>query len=181
MNGRFWIIEAAGRSMATGLFLSAVFYATSANAEPTVIHDRGHTRPITDYVFLPNTALPPITNPPRVPDPNALMFQVFPVQSAGLTPGKVSRRAVKLPQLPAPLFLIGTDPRSRRWLLQYRDRLQELQAVGLVVEAGSLQKFRALEEIALDLSLTPAPALVLAKQLGLQHYPALISRTLIEQ
>ena len=170
----------AGKRMATEVFLLAVF-SLSASAEPAVIHDRGNTRPITDYVFLPGTALPPITNPPRAPDPNALMARVFPVQTAVLTPGKVQRRAVELSQLPAPLFLIGTDPRSRHWLLQYRNRLQELQAVGMVVEAGSLQEFRTLEEIALDLSLTPAPALVLAKQLGLRHYPVLISRTLIEQ
>lgn len=175
------MITATRKCGAAEVFLLAVF-SLSANAEPAVIHDRGNTRPIMDYVFVPRPAsIPPITNPPRAPDPNALMSQFFPVQSAGLTPGDVSRRAVELSQLPAPLFLIGTDPRSRRWLLQYRDRLQELQAVGFVVEAGSLQEFRALEEIALDLRLSPAPAVQLAKQLGLRHYPVLISRTLIEQ
>lgn len=136
---------------------------------------------MTDYVFVPNPALPPIKNRPRPPDPDALLSRVFPVKTANLTPGDVPRRVVELPQLPTPLFLIGTDPRSRDWLLQYRNRLQNAQAVGLVVEAASLAEFHALEAIADGLSLTPAPVPQLAKHLGLAHYPVLISRTLIEQ
>ena len=48
-------------------------------------------------------------------------------------------------------------------------------AVGLLVEATSLEDLRAIAEIADGLPITPASGSDIAKALGIAHYPAGIS------
>lgn len=162
--------------------LSLCGAVSPGNAEPVVIHDSGNTRPITDYLFMPRPeSLPQPTAVPPAPNPESLASRIFPVHTLEMTPGEAQVRTVDFPQLPRPIFLIGTDDRSRNWLLRYRGRLEEVQAIGLVVEAGSEQDFLSIKEIAGGLEMASAPASGLPKRLDLRHYPILITRTLIEQ
>lgn len=104
----------------------------------------------------------------------------FPVRSDLLTPGQVQGRVINAPGL-QPLFLVGDDENSRKWLSQRRDQLQQLQAVGLVVNVASAERFAEIQRWAGNLQLVPAPSNDLAQRLGVQHYPLLITATTIQQ
>jgi integrating conjugative element protein (TIGR03765 family) len=154
-------------------------------AEPTVIHDSGKTRPITDFVRMTPPQTPP--SPPTLRTGHELAAQflagLFPVETPELTPGRVVSQKVDL-HLPQPFFLIGSDPMSQQWLRQYRDKLAQLHAMGLVVNVATVTEFQELQELAGNIPLTPAPGSDLVQSLQgvkLGHYPVLITRGMIEQ
>lgn len=97
-----------------------------------------------------------------------------------LSPGRVEREARPLPITP-PLFLIGADPLSLQWLARHRERLIELHATGLLVEAADWQDVQRVAATAQGLRIAPAPATELARQFALRHYPVLLSSEGIEQ
>lgn len=105
---------------------------------------------------------------------------MLPVRSTLLTPGDVANRALDVPDLP-PLFLIGDDARSRRWLQQRYPMLQDLNAVGLVVNVDTPTALGNLRQLAPALTLSPVSADDLAQRLELKHYPVLITAGAIEQ
>lgn len=118
--------------------------------------------------------LPPVRMPPyREAD-------MLPVKSERLSPGKVENRVSNNPGLP-PLFLVGDDDLSRRWLTSRQGVLQQLKAVGLVVNVQHLNALTELREIGAGLDMVAASADELAERLGLQHYPLLITANGIEQ
>lgn len=104
----------------------------------------------------------------------------LPVHTPELSPGKLEREARRLPIAP-PLFLIGADPLSLQWLARYRERLIELHAVGLLVQAKDWDDLQQVANVGQGLRITPAPGTTLAKQFGLRHYPVLLSAQGIEQ
>lgn len=104
----------------------------------------------------------------------------FPVRSDQLTPGQVQGRVINAPGL-QPLFLVGDDESSRVWLSQRREQLQQLHAVGLVVNVASAERFAEVQRWAGGLQMVPAPSNDLAQRLGIKHYPLLITATTIQQ
>jgi integrating conjugative element protein (TIGR03765 family) len=104
----------------------------------------------------------------------------LPVHSLLMTPGEVTQRVIQAPGL-SPIFLIGDDSRSRAWLHHRIDTLLKLGAIGLVVNVESPTALDALRRLAPGLTLLPTSGDDLARRLGLQHYPALITATGIEQ
>ena len=104
----------------------------------------------------------------------------FPVRSDQLVPGQEQGRVINAPGL-QPLFLVGDDEMSRAWLTQRREHLQQLQAVGLVVNVASAERFAEVQRWAGDLQMVPAPSNDLAQRLGIKHYPLLITATAIQQ
>ena len=76
---------------------------------------------------------------------------------------------------------MGSDTRSRQWLQTYRERLKAIGAVGMLVQADTLEDLRTIAELANGLSVLPASASDIAKALGISHYPVLISAHGIEQ
>lgn len=104
---------------------------------------------------------------------------MLPVRSARLTTGDEPRRVIRAPGL-LPLFLVGDDDRSRAWLRQRRAALQELRAVGLVVNVATPEALVALRRLAPGLMLSPISGDDLAQRLGIRHYPVLITATGIE-
>ena len=161
-------------------FASVPFHAT---AELTVIYDSGDTQPLAPSleVFEPVDPVPP-QSPVATPlplgaaDPEAWL----PIESIGLTPGIVRSRAIHRP-FSRPLFLIGADAQSRQWLVEHRDRLKSMGAVGMLVQADNLQDLRRVAQLADGLAILPASATDIAKALGIRHYPVLISSQGIEQ
>ena len=154
-----------------------------AQAELTVIYDSGNTRPIAPFleVFESADKIPQQSPAPTRPqlgvaDPEAWL----PIQSPGLTPGSVQARSHDRP-FARPFFLIGSDARSVQWLQDHRDRLKEIGAVGMLVQAKTLDDLRTIAELADGLSILPASASDIAKALGISHYPVLISAHGIEQ
>ncbi|OPA89667.1 integrating conjugative element protein [Pseudomonas fluorescens] len=105
---------------------------------------------------------------------------MLPVKSERLSPGKVENRVTNTPGL-APIFLIGDDDLSRRWLTSRKEVLQQLKAVGLVVNVQRLGALTELRNLGEGLAMVPASADELAEHLGIQHYPLLITASGIEQ
>ncbi len=154
-----------------------------AQAELTVIYDSGNTKPIAPFLeafestaeIQQQTTIP--TKPPLgAADPKAWL----PIQSPGLTPGVVKARAHDRP-FARPFFLIGSDIRSRQWLQDHRDQLKEIGAVGMLVQADTLEDLQATANLSGGLSIMPASASDIAKALGVSHYPVLITSKGIEQ
>ncbi len=149
----------------------------------TVIFDNGNTRPLAPYlegiqapVSLPQTLRTPDVSQLSAADPE----QWLPIRSPGLTPGRVQKRAVHRP-FARPFFLIGSEAFSRHWLATHRDRLAEIGAVGMLVQAETVDDLRAIAELVNGLPVLPASASDIAEALGLSHYPVLISRDGLEQ
>jgi len=160
-----------------------VLVPVMAQAELTVIYDSGQTQPIAPFleVFEVDDAsvqqsAVPIKPPLGAADPEAWL----PIQSPGLTPGPVQVRSHDRP-FARPFFLIGSDARSRQWLQAHRDRFKAIGAVGMLVQAETLEDLRTIAELADGLSILPASASDIAKALGISHYPVLISAHGIEQ
>ena len=166
----------------TGIALAGLLLSVVAQAELTVIYDSGHTLPMAP--FLEAFAVDGASAPPRsviatpslgAADPASLL----PIQSPGLTPGPVQARSHERP-FARPFFLIGSDMRSRQWLEDHRDRLKALGAVGMLVQADTLEDLRAIAELAQGLPILPASATDIARALGIAHYPVVITAHGIE-
>ncbi|MCP5024376.1 MAG: integrating conjugative element protein, partial [bacterium] len=80
-----------------------------------------------------------------------------------------------------PFFLIGSDAQSRQWLKDNRDRLKEIGAVGMLVQADTVDDLHAIAKLANGLSILPAAGSDIAQALGIKRYPVLISAHGIEQ
>lgn len=111
---------------------------------------------------------------------SVIPLTVMPVSTPALTPGKVEARALTLPGM-RPMFLIGDDDLSRRWLSLRRDVLGQLNAVGLVVNVASEGALNDLKKHADGLELLPVSGSDLATRLRLSHYPALLTEKGLEQ
>ncbi|MCG8047492.1 MAG: integrating conjugative element protein [Candidatus Thiodiazotropha taylori] len=154
-----------------------------AQAELTVIHDSGNTQPIAPFLeaFEADDGTPQqsaVINKPQLgaADPEALL----PIRSPGLTPGPVKVRTHDRP-FTRPFFLIGSDARSRKWLQSHRKRLKEIGAVGMLVQADTVEDLRITATLADGLSILPASGRDIARALGITHYPVLITPYGIEQ
>lgn len=157
-----------------------------AVAELAVVYDSGATAPLAPYLeaFGEAPQQAPIEAQPITRLGPADLTQILPIRTPALTPGAVSPRPLSLPNgaaLPRPFFLIGADPRSRQWLEMHRERLAEIHAVGMLVNAESVADLEAIAAIARGLPILPASATDIAEILGLKHIPVLISRRGIEQ
>jgi len=127
-----------------------------------------------DAASIPLPALPPL------PTRRYSEADFVPVHSARLTPGRVRLRVIAAPGL-EPLCLIGDDPLSQAWLKAHLATLQQLHAVGLIVEVRSDAAVQALRALTPGLVLVPASGDDIARRLDLHHYPVLITATGIEQ
>lgn len=105
---------------------------------------------------------------------------MLPVTSPSLSPGKLTPRSLELPGLPR-LFLVGDDPYSLAWLTQRRAALQQIGAVGLAVEVADAAALQRLRAAASGLTILPISGEDIARRLGLQHYPVLITGSALEQ
>ena len=154
-----------------------------AGAALIVIYDSGNTQPIApflDALESSETTAPqrPANQPPQLGA--ADLATLLPIRSPGLTPGPVQPKTHDRP-FARPFFLIGSDALSRQWLLEHRGRLKEIGAVGMLVQADTLDDLQAIAKLADGLSVMPASASDIAKALSFSHYPLLITPHGIEQ
>lgn len=157
----------------------------SLAADPLiVVEDHGGVSALPYYEALnlqPRSGLPaPVVDLPKMPAAPVTDADMLPVHSFRLTPGTVMRRTLEAPGL-QPFFLVGDDELSRRWLADHASSLRERGFVGLVVNVQTPEALAHLRELALGISLSPVSADDLADRLGLDHYPAQITATGIEQ
>ena len=156
--------------------------ALPAGAELVVIFDNGRTQSLAPYLeaLEPEPQAPPPALPATPSLGAADLATLLPVRSPGLSPGKVRTRAHARPLL-RPFFMIGADARSRRWLARRREHLVSVGAIGLLVAVDSKHELRQVARLARGLSIMPAPGSDLARVLGLEHYPVLITAGGISQ
>jgi integrating conjugative element protein (TIGR03765 family) len=156
----------------------ALLAAAGEAAALEVIHDGGG-EPIDPYLarLVPRDAyaIRRIRAPSARPDRAYSLKQHLPIRSPSLTPGPIEahRRPTRLMQ---PLFLVGADPESLRWLDANRERPQQLGAVGMLVQAETEAELKTVTEAAHGLPLIPASGEAFAERLGVAHYPVLITR-----
>lgn len=157
-----------------GISLLVTLPATApATEQPEVIFDSGLTYPISTYAPSDSEE----RSRPRV---QPSMEFGFPLESQW-QPGQFERRQVHVPRLPQPFFVIGCDRISYRWLDQRKYQLETLTAIGFVVRCDSRSSYLALARHAHPLRLQAMQANGIAEKLNHSIYPALISRTAIEQ
>lgn len=164
-----------------GVFLSLI--PALAGAALTVIYDNGDTQPITPFLEAFKSTEHPL--PKRqinhAPELGAADLEsLLPIRSPGLTPGIVQHENHDRP-FSQPFFLIGSESLSQQWLLDNRDRLKEVGAVGMLVQAETVDDLHKIAELAEGLSIMPASATDIAEALKISHYPVLITAYGIEQ
>ena len=181
-----------------GLLLSLGLSA-KALAELTVIYDTGQTQPLAPLLEplladeapssepAETAALNPSSSPLSSDGP-ADLRNLLPVRSPGLTVGDVAGSALRPEVLarlaqgnPRPFFLIGSDAMSLRWLASHRDVLEDLGAMGMLVQAETENDVRRVAEVAQGLSITLGSGSDLAAALGINRYPVLITTDGIRQ
>ncbi|MFM2666643.1 integrating conjugative element protein [Vibrio mediterranei] len=104
--------------------------------------------------------------------------QMLPVITPSLTPGEVTSRTLTQ-SVPLPLFIVGDDPLSHRWLLAKQDYLRKIGAKGMVVNVRTLAGWRRMQQY--NLTLYPVQGDDFARAFGLSHYPVFIEKHVIKQ
>lgn len=79
-----------------------------------------------------------------------------------------------------PLFVVGDDSASLQWLKRHRQALQASHAIGLIIQASSIDSLQKIQAAAGHLALYPAKAKAVSERFGVDCYPVLISQHLIE-
>jgi len=163
--------------------------SSSAWAAPQILYDSGQTQPLAPYYeSLRGEVPPPDTRPTPSGKADLTVEDLLPIDTPEMNPGPLQAHAINLPKgVPLnaagarPLFLIGTDPLSRRWLVRHRARLKAVGAVGMLVQASTVEELQAVARIGEGLRIMPASGTELARLYALKHYPVLIWRGRIEQ
>ena len=148
----------------------------------TVIYDSGNTQPISQY--LPQRLERENNKQSRQSthvQKQKMSVYVLPITTPSLSPGVVKASPKALRYLQQPLFLVGSDSRSKHWLIGKREQLIQLGAVGLLIQAKDKKDVEAMLVLAQGLRLVPASAEGFSAELGLTHYPILLSNQGWEQ
>lgn len=158
-------------------------------AEPAVIFDSGQAEPLSAIVEVPKPVdfstldidkekiLAGIEEEMKGLKPTA----IYPIESPGLTVGRVETKQVRMKQSFSPFFIVGDDAVSRQWMERNKNVLQKKNAQGLVAQVESEEKFKELQLIGSGLRLIPFPATALAKAFGVKNYPVYIGPDQITQ
>ena len=104
----------------------------------------------------------------------------FVVHSLLLTPGKVARQALSKDVMRTPVYLVGTDDLSIKWLKHYLPTLKAIGARGYLVNVNGEQAYNTFVN-QVGVKLLPISGDGFAKTYHLTHYPVLIGKQLIEQ
>lgn len=154
-----------------------ILLSFQAPATLTVVADLGGES--TDALYEAIQPEPDTAPLPALPKPFS-ENDVLPVVSHHLHPGKLDARPLSLPGF-TPLFLIGNDALSKKWLTEHQATLLSLKATGLVVNVESGEKLNALRQLAGELTLLPVSGDDLAQRLQLTTYPVLITKSGLSQ
>lgn len=105
----------------------------------------------------------------------------FPVTTGLWRIGSFNYKPEGLPGLPLNFYIVGCNPESQRWLRARKAELLEMRALGLVVECRSRQELEKMRSEFTPLVLQPMQGDDLALKLNHYEYPALVTRSSIEQ
>ncbi|PHS00173.1 MAG: integrating conjugative element protein [Blastopirellula sp.] len=160
----------------TALMLMVSVFTCNTSEAVTVIYDSGNTYSIAPYV--PGRVDSEVVR--VAPEPKSSIFHL-PIETPAMRPGRVTLTPSSLRYLQQPLFLVGSDPASQAWLIEKKQSLIEISAVGLLIEAKDMSDVETMLSIAGELRLVPASAQGFSEELGLTYYPILLSKDGWEQ
>ena len=200
MNRKGWLVAHRKQPVRPHLvlgLLASLMLAPTALADLTVIYDSGQTRPLAPLLKPLLSNQPPVADatgqkPQRLAPASTLgpadLRNLLPVQSPGLRVCDIAGRQLASAVLarlaqgnPRPFFLVGSDEASLRWLTHHRATLQSLGAVGMLVQADTAEEVRNVVAAAQGLPMTLGAGDDLARALGIDRYPILITREGIQQ
>lgn len=159
------------------LMTTVVLFSTPTNATLTVVGDLGgeSTSSYFDAVNANSSEFtPPETLTPSAPPTAISIASALPVRTPELTPGLVSSRVLNLSGMP-PIFIVGDDDMSRKWLSMRAVDLKRLGATGFVVNVSDKSGLVSLNSLVPNIEMAPASGSDLARRLQLTHYPLLIT------
>ncbi len=105
---------------------------------------------------------------------------MLPVKTPELTPGAVAKKTLQnSTSLTQPLFIVGDDPMSHRWLTAKQGYLRKINASGIVVNVTSKTGWNRMKQY--GLTLYPVRGGDFAKAFELTHYPVLIENNTVKQ
>ncbi|WP_336844112.1 integrating conjugative element protein [Providencia rettgeri] len=166
-------------SLRPGQYVSAMLLLSvclNAQAELIVAGDYGGqpASPFYDAINNAQNEWDSRQNTPLTLPAEVSPAMVLPVRTPEMTPKLFESRQVTLPGIGA-LYLIGDDPLSREWLESHAEKLNAMNAVGMVVNVESDVALQELRQLAQGGLLSPMPGTDLATRLQLSHYPVLIT------
>ncbi len=154
-----------------GLAAAAAQGRDGADVALQIIHDSGRGVPMAPYLAqLAGDA----------DDPGALSGVPFPFVTRRLRGGvlQVEGTPVFQPEwLTEAVFVVAADDVSFRWLAYNHARLVQLQAVGVVVQAGTAAAFQMMQRLARPMRLAPDSGEWMSERLaaaGAGVYPVLV-------
>ncbi len=103
---------------------------------------------------------------------------MLPVITPELKPGSV-RSGATVNTVMQPLFIVGDDPLSHRWLSEKHAYLKKINATGMVVNVSGQAGWQRMKRY--GLTVYPVYGGDFAKAFGLTHYPVLIEQQTIKQ
>lgn len=116
-----------------------------------------------------------LASPVWAKDPMSVML---PVVTPEMSPGKVVPKTAKT-STTTPLFIVGDDALSHRWLKQRASYLASIHAIGMVVNVKTPSGLARMKQY--GLTVYPVPGHDFANAFGLRHYPVLIEGQQIKQ
>jgi len=149
---------------------------TTVLADVTVIAKVGQTEPVTTY--FGNMLHPKKTQ--SMEDFEKKPSVDFSVKTNAMSPGFVHERAIHISLLDRPIFIVGDDDLSKKWLREYSASLNKVHAIGFIVNTNGNSETKAIAN-KFHVTLVPVNGYGLSKRFGLKHYPVLISKNRIEQ
>lgn len=170
------------RIKTTLLILLTLNHTTQvAHTSPVVVYDNGKT--INAQPFYPFKK-PSLEDPTKnIPKHTRKSIQQFPVISSRLSVGKVHSRKMNhnQPRIPRAICVIGDDKHSKRWLKAHRAKLQAINALCVVVNVDSQQRFNATQALAPKIEFQALKGDIFASALNIKHYPFLLNKGFISQ
>lgn len=142
--------------------------------ETEVIEDRGG-QPIDPYLPHKKNTLEHMKKLYNERRSKKLVNSHFPVVTTSMSVGRVTEdeaRDVRYQMAMTPMFIIGYDPVSIKWLTSNKELLKEKKAIGLVVNIQTKEQMEELQSIVGDgVLMQPTPGDRLAEHIKIRHYP----------
>lgn len=157
--------------LACSVLLSVVGVGVdTALAVPTLLADTGRTVSSVQYLVHALDSSESDAETPLVS---------FPVACSGMSPGKLEStlHRIDIPNwLTRPIFIVGSDAASAKWLAENHALLLHRGAAGIVVSVNDVAAFKSMRrKTSLPLVPHPAPHLIrVLQENGIVHYPLLL-------
>ncbi|WP_313025511.1 integrating conjugative element protein [Pseudomonas lopnurensis] len=163
------------------ILTASLLIAPTLSCAMTVVADHGGMPTDAFYENLSASSGGQAGQQPRRPPITAVGLEAMLPVTSELSPGTVEPRQVRLATLPAPLFIVGDDAISLRWLRQHHEALQRLQAIGWAVNVRDQAALNRIRAAVPGLAVQPMNVDDFARRLGLRHYPVMITSSSVEQ